>query len=213
MRITLIYDNDVWQEGLETDWGFACLVEAENTPKILFDTGASGGILLRNMEKLDIDPHSIEEIFISHAHGDHVGGLSDFLKVNKDVTLYVPASLGSLKGAKEMVTIKGPMQIHENVFSTGELKGIEQSMAVKTEKGIVVIDGCSHPGVGTILEAAARFGKVYALVGGLHGFNKFDLLKGLKYVCACHCTQYKSEIKNLYPEKWLDGGAGRVLEF
>ncbi|MEA3355938.1 MAG: MBL fold metallo-hydrolase [Candidatus Bipolaricaulota bacterium] len=213
MRITLIYDNDVWQEGLETDWGFACLVEVENTPKILFDTGASGGILLRNMEKLDIDPHSIEEVFISHAHGDHIGGLSDFLKVNKDVTLYVPASLGSLKGAKETVSVKGPMQIHENVFSTGELRGIEQSMAIKTEKGIVVIDGCSHPGVGPILEAAARFGKVYALVGGLHGFNKFDLLKGLKYVCACHCTQYKSEIKRLYPEKWLDGGAGRVLEF
>ncbi|MEA3311015.1 MAG: MBL fold metallo-hydrolase, partial [candidate division WOR-3 bacterium] len=126
---------------------------------------------------------------------------------------YVPASLGSLKGAKETVTIKGPMQIHENVFSTGELKGIEQSMAIKTEEGIVVIDGCSHPGVGTILEAASRFGKVYALVGGLHGFNKFDLLKGLKYVCACHCTMHKSEIKNLYPEKWLDGGAGRVLEF
>jgi 7,8-dihydropterin-6-yl-methyl-4-(beta-D-ribofuranosyl)aminobenzene 5'-phosphate synthase len=67
MKITIIYDNEVWKEGLESDWGFSCLVEVENTPKILFDTGTSGSILLRNMKKLNIDPKSIDEVFISHA--------------------------------------------------------------------------------------------------------------------------------------------------
>lgn len=213
MRITLIYDNDVWQEGLETDWGFSCLVEAENAPRILFDTGASGRILLSNMQKLNIDPSTISEVFISHAHGDHTGGLSDFLKENEDVKVYVPSSCPKPKNAREAVSIKEPQQIHENIFSTGELKGIEQSMAVKTEAGIVVIDGCSHPGVGNILEAAAKHGNIFALVGGLHGFREFDVIRELKYICACHCTQFKAEIKSRYPEKWLEGGAGRVLEF
>lgn len=49
-----------------------------------------------------------------------------------------------------------------SVFSTGKLKGIEQSVAVKTKKGIAVIVGCSHSGVGNILRAASKFGKVYA---------------------------------------------------
>jgi len=55
MKITIIYDNEVSEEGLEADWGFSCLVEVYGK-KILFDTGADGSILLGNMEKLDIDP-------------------------------------------------------------------------------------------------------------------------------------------------------------
>ena len=27
-----------------------------------------------------------------------------------------------------------------------------------------------------------------------------------------HCTQFKSKIKSLYPEKCIDGGAGKVIE-
>ena len=36
--ITVVYDNNQMLEGLQTDWGFACLVEFEKT-KLLFDTG------------------------------------------------------------------------------------------------------------------------------------------------------------------------------
>jgi len=161
MKITIIYDNEVYKKGLKSNWGFSCLVEIENTPRILFDTGTSGSILLDNMRKLVINPESIGEVFISHAHLDHTGGLSDFLKVNKNVKIYIPISFSSLSKAKEVISVSAPLKIHKNVFSTGELKGIEQSMVVKTEKGLVVIAGCSHPGVGNILEAASQFGKVY----------------------------------------------------
>ena len=211
MKITIVYDNEAYKKDLKADWGFSCLVEIENTPKILFDTGANGSILLYNMKKLDIDPTIIDEIFISHYHGDHTGGLSGFLKINKDVKVYVPSSFSVSRGAKEVISIKDSFQIHENVFSTGELRGIEQSLAVKTEKGIVVIAGCSHSGVGNILNAASKFGNVYALIGGLHGFREFGLLKDLDLVCATHCTQFKSEIKKLYPEKYIEGGAGKVI--
>lgn len=85
-------------------------------------------------------------------------------------------------------------------------------MAVKTEKGLVIIAGCSHPRMERILGAASQFGKVYAIIGGLHGFHEFDLFKDLELICPTHCTQFKSEIKRLYPEKCVDGVAGRVIQ-
>ena len=53
MKITIVYDNEVYKKdlGLKAGWSFSCLVKIENTPKILFDTGANGLILLSNMKK------------------------------------------------------------------------------------------------------------------------------------------------------------------
>jgi len=50
MKITILYDNEAWDQNLQSDWGFSCLIE---TPAIdiLFDTGAGGTILLDNMRK------------------------------------------------------------------------------------------------------------------------------------------------------------------
>jgi len=31
MKITIIYDNEVYKKGLKSDWGFSSLVEVENT--------------------------------------------------------------------------------------------------------------------------------------------------------------------------------------
>lgn len=212
MKVILVYDNTAYKKDLLPDWGFSCYLEIENTPRILFDTGANGSILLSNMEKLGIDPAAIDIIVISHAHWDHTGGLSELLKVNQTASLYLPASFRPRLPDRNVVVVKKAIEITVNVFSTGELMGVEQSLVVKIDTGLVVIAGCSHPGVGRILEAASSYGKVSTLIGGLHGFREFDLLKDLDSVCACHCTQYQSEIKKLYPDKWLDGGAGKVIE-
>jgi len=211
MKVTIVYDNTVFKRGLKADLGFSCVIEAENTPTILFDTGTIGSILLSNMQKLNINPASIDEVFISHAHFDHIGGLPDFLQVNKEVTVYIPVSCPEPSGAKEVVSIEQHYQIHENVFSTGELDGIEQSMAIRTNRGIVVIVGCSHPRMEHILGAASQFGKVYAIIGGLHGFNNFDLFKDLELICPTHCTQYKEKIKSLYPSQYVEGGVGKII--
>jgi 7,8-dihydropterin-6-yl-methyl-4-(beta-D-ribofuranosyl)aminobenzene 5'-phosphate synthase len=211
MKITLLYDNEVYKKGLKSDWGFSCLIEEENMPRILFDTGANGSILLYNMEELTIDPLSIEVVVISHAHWDHTGGLSSLLKKNKGVKIYIPNSCPELSGAKEIIRVVEALEICNGVFSTGELKGIEQSLAIKTEKGLTVIVGCSHPGVEDILKSASQFGNPYALIGGLHGFSQFDLVKDLSLICPCHCTQFKSKIRSLYPKKYIDGGAGRII--
>ena len=211
MKITIIYDNEVFKKDLSADWGFSALIEIKNTPKILFDTGANGEILLSNMDKLEIDPSSIEEVFISHSHFDHIGGLTDFLKINNNIKLYLPVSCPKNFNAKEIITVSKPLKIHENVFSTGELDGIEQSMGVETKKGIVLIVGCSHPGMSHILDTARKFGKIYAIIGGMHGFSEFELFRDLELICPTHCTQHKAELKKLYPKKYIEGGAGKII--
>jgi 7,8-dihydropterin-6-yl-methyl-4-(beta-D-ribofuranosyl)aminobenzene 5'-phosphate synthase len=209
MKITIIYDNTSFDKELRSDWGFSALIEQEDTPNILFDTGDNGKILLDNMEILSIDPSFVEEVFISHLHHDHTGGLGDLLKANPKIKkVYTPFSLG----LNNEVVLKKPQKIHNKVFSTGELDSIEQSMGVKTNKGIVLIVGCSHPYMGTILDEAGKFGDLYAIIGGLHGFSEFDLFKDLKLICPTHCTQHKEELKKLYPSNYLEGGAGRVIE-
>ena len=211
MKITILYDNTVFKSDLKSDWGFSCLVETHNRT-ILFDTGSNGSILLANMKKLDIDPLSIDEVFISHSHFDHIGGLSAFLNENNNVRIYVPVSLRGIRNAKEIINVDKPVKLHENIFSTGELDHMEQSMAVKTDKGLVLIVGCSHPKMENILKAASQFGKVQAIIGGLHGFSEFELFNDFTLICPAHCTQHIAEIKSLYPEKYIEGGAGKIIE-
>jgi 7,8-dihydropterin-6-yl-methyl-4-(beta-D-ribofuranosyl)aminobenzene 5'-phosphate synthase len=208
MKVTIVYDNEAYNKDLKSDWGFSCLVEAYNK-KILFDTGADGDILLKNMEKLHIDVTSIDEIFISHAHGDHTGGLSHVIAKNP-VRVYIPPSYK--ERGPNFVTVKRPTKIHTNIYSTGELKGVEQSLVVNTGEGLAVIVGCSHSGVGTILRVASTRGEVTTLIGGLHGFNQFALLEGLNLVCPTHCTKNIAEIKSRFPQAYMRGGAGRVIE-
>jgi len=217
MKVTIIYDNTTFRKNLQADWGFSALVEVKKR-KILFDAGANGRILLSNMEKLGINPKEIEEVFISHSHFDHTGGLSAFLDglsafldQNNKVKVWVPPSFRGVKSAREVIEVKKPTKLYEGIYSTGELDGIEQSLCVETEKGIVIIAGCSHPRMEHILKTASQFGKVYGIIGGLHG-TRPESLKDLDLICPTHCTQYKSEIKSRYPEKYIEGGAGKIIE-
>lgn len=56
------------------EWGYSALVEADGK-QILFDTGRKPETVLKNAEELGIDLSNIEDVFLSHNHGDHTGGL------------------------------------------------------------------------------------------------------------------------------------------
>lgn len=56
------------------EWGYAALVEADGK-RILFDTGARPETVLANAREMKIDLSSVEDVVISHNHGDHTGGL------------------------------------------------------------------------------------------------------------------------------------------
>jgi 7,8-dihydropterin-6-yl-methyl-4-(beta-D-ribofuranosyl)aminobenzene 5'-phosphate synthase len=211
MKTTIIYDNTTFRKSLTKDWGFSCLIEAYQK-KILFDTGGDGAILMKNMKKLKIDPLSIHDIFLSHTHFDHIGGLSAFLNENYNVTIHLPSSLKGIRNAKKVLYYDRPSSIHDHFYTTGEIDQIEQSLAVETGDGLVLIVGCSHPGMEKIFKALSPFGRIYGIIGGLHGFNQFEFFNDLEFICPCHCTKYKNEIESCYPKKYIEGGAGKIID-
>jgi len=232
-NITVIYDNNPFLKGLQTDWGFACLVEVGKT-KLLFDTGDNGDILLSNMEKLKIDPQSIDLVFLSHFHHDHTGGLSAFLKKNSNVTIYYPNSFPAQlveeikKSGAKPIPISSFQEIQTNLFSLGELGNAipEQSLAIRTTKGIVVITGCAHPGIVHILEKAKNSFPdelIYLASGGfhLHNQNEKDISKKVNEIMKmeiisvgpCHCSGdlARNIFKEVYKENFIELGVGKVI--
>jgi 7,8-dihydropterin-6-yl-methyl-4-(beta-D-ribofuranosyl)aminobenzene 5'-phosphate synthase len=229
MVITVVYDNNPGVEGLETGWGFSCLVGGvEKT--ILFDSGGDSRTLLGNMEKLGIDPREAEIVFISHLHGDHTGGLDGFLEKNAEVTVFVPESFPSDFERKVKsfgsgyVKVGEPIQVCRGVFSTGELgSGInEQSLVIRTSKGLVIITGCAHPGIVKIIEQVNEsFEEDICLVmGGFHlvstptskirqiieDFRRLGVMKA----APCHCSgeECRRLFEREYKEDFIELGVG-----
>ncbi|MCD6221785.1 MBL fold metallo-hydrolase [bacterium] len=233
LEITVIYDNNPYNKELETRWGFSCLVEGLKKT-ILFDVGGDGSVLLGNMEKLKINPEKVDIVILSHIHYDHIGGLFDFLKENSNVSVYIPKSFPqSIKdrikntGAK-FVEVHHPVKIVENAYSTGELgTGIkEESLVIKTSKGLVVITGCAHPGIVNIVRKAKEMFKtnIYLILGGFHlsGMNGWQIeriIKGIKNenvekVAPCHCSGdlARKLFKKAYGENFILTGCGKKIK-
>ena len=205
--ITVIYDNYPFKRGFQTGWGFSCLVRGWGEA-ILFDTGGDGRLLLSNMRGLEIDPHEIDMVVLSHIHGDHVGGLESLLYQHRDLSVVVPSSFPSdLKhgvrsfGAR-LQEVEGFTELCPGVYSTGEMGTWikEQALILESPRGLVVITGCAHPGVVKIVETVrAHFTKDILLVmGGFHlmGEDRKGLERiiarfqelGVKHVGPCHCS-------------------------
>ena len=207
LSLTIVYDNNPYKEGLETRWGFSCLVEGPEKT-IMFDVGGEGSVLLRNMEKLSLDPKVVDVVVLSHIHNDHIGGLSDFLEMNSNVTVYMPKSLPRSvkntvkKAGAKLVEVDKSIEICKDVYSTGELGSWikEESLVIKTAKGAIVITGCAHPGVVKIVKKAKEIVRsdVHLVLGGFHlcwvNARKIRaIVKGLKEeevrkAAPCHCS-------------------------
>lgn len=232
ITITVVYNNVLLDKKLKPAWGFSCLIEGTEKT-LLFDTGGDGSILLANMKKLGVDPGRVEIVFLSHAHGDHTGGLEYFLKANPEVVIYLPRSFSkSLQGGLKnidwkVVPVGTSVEVCPGVWSTGEMGSWikEESMVMETERGLVVIAGCAHPGIVKIVEKARDLRKrpIYLVMGGFHlmGYGdwemekiikKFDDLKVQK-VGPSHCTG--EEQIGLFQRAWGEdfinlGLGGRV---
>ena len=69
MELVILYDNEA-KKGFRRGWDFSCLVGGE----LLFDVGADFDTLSFNMNRAFVNLEEIDKIFLSHEHGDHVGG-------------------------------------------------------------------------------------------------------------------------------------------
>ncbi|MDG6218980.1 MAG: MBL fold metallo-hydrolase [Candidatus Thermoplasmatota archaeon] len=213
MRLTIVYDDKkITNEDLIPDHGFSCYIET-GTETVVFDTGTDGKILLHNMEVLQKYPKKISKIVISHEHYDHNGGLNDLLKILDVATVY-RIGKGQSTNTIQHIQITDPIQISKNIWSTGRLKGTpldEQSLILKTSKGITVLTGCSHSGVENILRVARSFGPIVGLIGGFHGFNTLSTLNDINAIYPFHCTTHKTQIREEYPKTSFDCYVGMSI--
>ena len=207
MKIAVVYDNEAL-EGFKAGWGFACYVESN--VRILFDTGWDGNVLLHNLKKIGVE--RFDYIMLSHQHWDHIGGLNHV--IDKTEYVVIPSSFSQnlkreISRKAKVVEVKNAVEIADRFYSTGNLNG-EQSAILESKRGLIVITGCAHPGLDRIVEKAKEFGKVYAIIGGFHNFDKIEEISKYKLI-PCHCTSKKQEILKLNQSEKC--AAGRIIEF
>lgn len=230
--VKILYDNKTAQKGFISAHGFSALVEYGGK-NILFDTGGRGDLLISNMKKLGISPKTVDTVFLSHNHWDHIGGLFSILAKNNKAMVFVPASFSEefrneikRTGAK-CRAIDGFTKISNNVYSTGQLgQDIkEQSLIVDTPKGIIIITGCAHPGIVNIVRHSKNklHKSVYLVLGGFHLSNRSgseiekiikDFKKlGVGLVGPCHCTGEKAikMFEDAYQKNFIRVGVGSVI--
>ena len=108
----------------------------------------------------------------------------------------------------------------------GTLEVHELSLVIATPKGLVLLVGCSHPGIETILEASRPAGDhIYQLLGGLHLVNAPDTSVAriaealhdqwrIDWMSPGHCTGEPAfaELRRVFGPGYLYAGLGSVFD-
>ena len=180
---------------LKTEAGVSYLICADNT-RILMDVGFNQkkdhpSPLLHNMDALNISADDIDMMFFSHAHLDHLGGMTEQKEGTFSISqgpvklpqipVFSPVMLSASawNPGPETQVITEPVVIKQGIASIGIIprylflmgQTLENSLAVNVEgKGIVLIIGCGHQTTERIIERTrALFDEpIHAIIGGLH---------------------------------------------
>jgi 7,8-dihydropterin-6-yl-methyl-4-(beta-D-ribofuranosyl)aminobenzene 5'-phosphate synthase len=235
ISLSILFDNYPFHPQLTALWGFAALIRLPQQ-NILFDTGSNGRVLLKNMKALDIDPSTLDLLFLSHPHWDHMGGLDSLLEVKPELHLVLHEGFSKhlihdLRGQCATLTVVGatPQSIAPGVSSTGLLNSEppEHALLIETDELTLLISGCAHPGIATIVEGASRMlqRKVDAVIGGFHlmaadadriahTIERLQTL-GVTKVLPTHCSgdQAIAALHTAYGEDCFEGGVGRQIDF
>ncbi len=126
----------------------------------------------------------------------------------------------------ELILTRKPYQITDNIYFLGEIPRLndfeaqrttffymnkgeklqdfvldDTALAIKTEKGLLIVTGCSHAGICNIVEYARQVtnqDKVYVVMGGFHLLgNQVQLQKTTDYFL-------KNRVEHLYPMHCTD---------
>jgi 7,8-dihydropterin-6-yl-methyl-4-(beta-D-ribofuranosyl)aminobenzene 5'-phosphate synthase len=132
-------------------------------------------------------------------------------------------ALGEIPRTFETAVLKDSFAIRDGRKEKDEIKD-DQSLAIKTDKGIVLLLGCCHSGLrNTVRWAEEVVGdEVRFIIGGTHliAFSEdkiLEILRSLKVdmIAPTHCTGLKAEmlIAKVMGEKYRPAGVGSEFEF
>ena len=123
------------------EWGFSAMIEVDGE-RILFDAGSRENTVLQNAKELNINLDNLDNIFISHNHKDHTGGLITLKKeypnsfknahVGEGIFYsrpnpdgdgnYILSSRNTLENLGiKFITHKNPTQLVPGVWTTGQV--------------------------------------------------------------------------------------------
>ena len=204
MRITIIVD-DIAPDDVAPVQGFSALVETDED-RLLFDTGSDGEVLLKALERHGIGVHDLDMVMVSHSHDDHTAGLSRLLYHNPRLPVSAPVGASSEVARKlpREAVIMGedrPRKIFPGISTTGDMSGSvpEQALLLETIDGPVLMTGCAHPGLETLMSFVG--GSASMVIGGLHDLSADDMpLPGVGCVVACHCTPRKRLLSHRFDQ-------------
>jgi 7,8-dihydropterin-6-yl-methyl-4-(beta-D-ribofuranosyl)aminobenzene 5'-phosphate synthase len=108
---------------------------------------------------------------------------------------------------------------------TGTLELHELSLAINTPEGMVLVVGCSHPGIDKIVEAASSINpRIHLIAGGLHLVVASDSDTGkivtalhdtykVQYIAPGHCTGEPAftALRKTFGDRYLYAGLGTTL--
>ena len=176
------------------------------------------------------------KIFVS-TYVDGVGEIGTLLSENK------------IQPHFSLQLSKDPVALTENLIFLGEIPRVfpfetmlpigrkvgekeddlvpdDTALAYQSEKGLVIITGCSHAGICNITEYAKKVcndHRVVAIIGGLHLLEppKEQLAGTLGYIkeldlnalYACHCTDFASKCALAKVAPVMEVGVGLCVEF
>jgi 7,8-dihydropterin-6-yl-methyl-4-(beta-D-ribofuranosyl)aminobenzene 5'-phosphate synthase len=233
LEIRIAFDNTSAREDLRRSWGFSAVVDFRGR-RVLFDAGSDPILLLEHLELMQIDPKSIEHAVISHQHGDHLRGVYWVFEENPKLKVHFldcfpeePFRRAAAVGMKPH-RVKDPFEVVPGVYSTGIVDGLppEQSLAIETSQGLVMLAGCSHPGVVKLVETVQSqrdTDSIRLLLGGFHMLRKnpeqikttINRLQDLKVrtVMPAHCSgdTAKEMFQAFYGGQFHAAGAGRLI--
>ncbi|MDD4549154.1 MAG: MBL fold metallo-hydrolase [Syntrophomonadaceae bacterium] len=180
-------------------------------PKLDFTDGTEGYTYIgTNFDKAYLDEHNVKIKYVD----------CDELKISKQISLFGNFGTSPKEKMNPAMRLKNGDEYPQDLFTE------EVALAVDTNKGLVIVTGCSHTGILNIVETIKnRTGKqIYAVLGGTHlieanetriqdtikAFNSMDIEK----IGVSHCTgqlaidAFQAQI----PDKAFYNSTGTVIK-
>ena len=229
---TFVYgDREVTVAGLKRAWGFTALIKYDGKT-VLFNTGGKEEILQHNFQVLGIDPKDLDAVVISHEHWEMYKAIGFIIKKNNKIPVYTTDAVIQLlieenpAWKANLYSVSRAVQFTPNIYfqnlrsdpKHGGPFGIDEvHIVLKTNQGLVIFQGCGHPGILYIVKQSKSLtgeDKVNLVAGGtrlLRPDTCIHIEDSGETVCPPQMNYYSDEYYNKLMTDLKTAGVEHVM--